>query len=144
MVITYRNHSHAIAPDTPNVTYESLHAPHTPLNRLISYVHSFVMVHYFFWSLIMIGLVVALAWHGYWYISLTLLALYLPGFLNNDQLKRGRPWHAFRQSTFWHPVQRYLEVECVREAPLDPKKQYIFGMHPRKEDGPVAHTHVEE
>jgi len=68
---------------------------------------------------------------GYWYLSLLLLALYLPGFFNNDQYKaNGRPWHSFRRHRVWHLIQSHLNVECVREQKLDPSAKYIFGVYP--------------
>jgi len=64
---------------------------------------------------------------GMWYVSVALLAMYVPTFLNNDQYKSGRPWHAFRTHPIWRLTSRYIGIEVVRTKILDPKKKYMFG-----------------
>lgn len=90
-----------------------------------------IQVHYFLWIIPMIASVVVFYQFGMWYVSVALLAMYVPTFLNNDQYKSGRPWHAFRTHPIWRLTSRYIGIEVVRTKILDPKKKYMFGQSSR-------------
>ena len=96
------------------------------------------MVHYFLWIVPMIASVVVFYQFGMWYISIALLAVYLPTFFNNDQYKSGRPWHAFRTHPIWRLTSRYIGIEVVRTKILDPKKKYMFGQAAEAEAAAAA------
>jgi len=88
------------------------------------------LIHYFLWFIPM-SIVLYIPVHfGYWYISVIMLGFYMKSFFNKDELKKGRPWDAVRTNLVWRLMQNYVKFEVVREAKLDPNRQYIFGLHP--------------
>jgi hypothetical protein len=109
---------------------ESRYVPDSFARKFVGYLFGIIICHYFLWPFAMIGFLVALWRMGFWWLSLIFLIAYLPGFFNNDQLKLGRPWHAFRKHKIWHLIQSHLNVELVREQALDASKKYIFGVYP--------------
>ncbi len=129
-VISFRNHHHAFDPSDPSITFIGRAKPLTAPRRLLQFVFSWTMIHYFLWIFPMIGLIYGLYAVGLWYLSVLLLALYIPTFLNNDQYKSGRPWHALRSSPLWRLTSRYIGAEVIRTKKLDPTKRYMFGLYP--------------
>ena len=138
MVISYRNHHNTFSPSDPNVTFINSAKPLTPVRRLLQFIFTTVMVHYFLWIVPMIASVVVFYQFGMWYVSVALLGVYLPTFFNNDQYKSGRPWHAFRTHPIWRLTSRYIGIEVVRTKILDPKKKYMFGQSAEAEAEAVA------
>jgi hypothetical protein len=129
LTITYRQYNHLYT------NHRIIDRSHTSDQAyeptLLEWILAFIIVHYFLWMIAMIGGVALIWYSGYKYIAIALVLIYLPSYFNKDEWKIGRPWHSMRlSSTIWHPMQRYLQVEAVREAKLDPHKQYIFAAHP--------------
>lgn len=122
-IITYRDHHNAFSKDDKNVTYVDLSQQSTPFRRFMQFFFSIVMVHYFLWIFAMVGLLYFFYWLGAWPISILLLGLYIPTFLNGDQYKKGRPWHWFRMHKVWRLTSRYIGIEVVRTKVLDPTKK---------------------
>ncbi|KAI8972643.1 diacylglycerol acyltransferase [Pilobolus umbonatus] len=51
-------------------------------------------------------------------------------FVDKTPEKGGRRIEAFRQMRLWNYFADYFPVKLVKEADLDPSKNYIFGYHP--------------
>jgi hypothetical protein len=130
LVISFRSHHHAYDPKDPNVTFIDRSVPLTAPRRLLQFIFSLTIVHYFLWIIPMVGLLYIFYSLGLWYISALLFALYLPGFVDNSQFKSGRPWPALRQCSLWRLTSRYIGVEVVRTRVLDPSKRYMFAFYP--------------
>ena len=131
LVVTYRNHHNTFKADDPNVTIVNKTFKNmNPLVRLLQFTYSMIMVHYFLWIFPMFGSLYFFYVIGAWPISVLLLAIYIPTFINGDQYKKGRPWNGFRMSSLWDLTLNYCGVEVVRTQPLDPTKKYIFGLYP--------------
>lgn len=92
-----------------------------------------VMIHYLLWGP-MAGLALAILALSFGIYGVAFgavcIALYIPSFLNADPFRTGRVWESFRQSSWWSAAHKYLRIKVIREAKLDPSKQYIFGLHP--------------
>ena len=58
----------------------------------------------------MIAVLIALWIVGFWWLSILLVCLYMPSFLNGDHLRLGRPWHAFRFGCVIHRFHLTLRV----------------------------------
>jgi hypothetical protein len=71
-----------------------------------------------------------LFYYGYWYISLLMITLYIPSYIDGSQYKTGRPWNWYRQNKLWYLSHQYTELELVRTMKLNNKKRYIFAVHP--------------
>jgi hypothetical protein len=127
LAVSYRNNAHVFPKEKiirRDVNQGGL------LTDLFGFLFAFLIVHYFMWGLAMFGFVFLVYKSGHPFIALVLILAYLPSFLRPYQFKLGRPWRFFRTNKLWWPIQRYLKVEVVRTAALDPQKQYIFGVHP--------------
>ena len=92
--------------------------------RAVGLVYSFVLIHYLFWGLIAAAVLVWMFRRGPLgaYLSIGMVLLYVPTFLNPVQKKLGRPWDAFRQLGLWKLTQEYLKLRIVRTKKLDPEK----------------------
>jgi hypothetical protein len=130
LVISYRNHHHAFADNDKTARIINRAARLTAPRRLLQFIFSMVMVHYFLWIVPMVGSLYLFYSIGLWWISVIMLAVYIPTFINNDQFKKGRPWDGFRQSSLWRLTSRYIGIEVIRTKKLDPSKKYIFGFYP--------------
>ena len=64
----------------------------------------------------MIGVLYLFYALGLWPVSVALLAYYMRTFLNGDQYKSGRPWHAFRRHKLWDFINLYLKVDQTHAA----------------------------
>lgn len=102
----------------------------TPAYTLAQHFHGIVLIHYFLWFIPMLFVLYVPTYFGYWWVSWIMLTVYLRTYYNGDELKRGRPWDWLRKNPIWELMQNYVQLEVVREAKLDPKRQYIFGIHP--------------
>jgi hypothetical protein len=101
-----------------------------PIYKVAQHIYGAILIHYFLWFIPMIIFLCIPLHFGYWYISLAIFAVYTRSFINRDELKQGRPWDAVRKNPIWRLMQNYVKLEVVREAKLDPSRQYIFGYHP--------------
>ncbi|KAL0477256.1 2-acylglycerol O-acyltransferase [Acrasis kona] len=126
LTVSYRNTNH-IFPDGEIIDRTQ---PVSKAREVLGYAFALVVVHYFLWVFVVIG-VLWLIYVMLGKIAATIfLLIYIQSFLRMDQFKTGRPWPSLRQNSLWHVVHKYLGVEAVRTAELDPHKQYIFGIHP--------------
>lgn len=128
LTITYRKDKH-VYDLRKHTNVIDLSEPQTK-PTFIQWVLAIFVVHYFLW--VFVGIAVLYIVYAFIskYAALGLLVAYVPSYMKRDEFKLGRPWHSLRQHSVWHPLQRYLRVEAVRESKLDPYKQYIFGIHP--------------
>jgi diacylglycerol O-acyltransferase 2, plant len=59
------------------------------------------------------------------------IGLYIHTVYQDDcHLKLGRAWHWLQEHSMWTLCHHFGQIEIVREAELDPKRQYIFGIYP--------------
>eukprot|EP00128_Syssomonas_multiformis_P000790 Colp12_sorted_trinity150504_noHs@30205 len=59
-----------------------------------------------------------------------LLLVYIPSYLDGTEKNGGRPSKAFQSLGVWNALKRRLNLKLVKTADLDPKYQYIMGLHP--------------
>eukprot|EP00162_Nutomonas_longa_P004845 comp15554_c0_seq1/m.23808 comp15554_c0_seq1/g.23808 ORF comp15554_c0_seq1/g.23808 comp15554_c0_seq1/m.23808 type:complete len:339 (-) comp15554_c0_seq1:66-1082(-) len=66
-----------------------------------------------------------------WRFALPFL-LYLPSYVSLAELHGGRPeFNAWIRGSFiWRVLAWYFKLDLVKTVELDPKKAYIFGLHP--------------
>ncbi|POM69714.1 Diacylglycerol O-acyltransferase [Phytophthora palmivora] len=101
------------------------------MQNFVTDVFSFITAHYFIWSWPFLGLFYYLHKRGLDYISIAMVALYLPSFFSGAQKTgKGNVWDSLRTSSIWGLMNKFLRIKIIREQELDPKKQYIFGFHP--------------
>ncbi|EGZ24863.1 hypothetical protein PHYSODRAFT_256907 [Phytophthora sojae] len=101
------------------------------VQNLLTDVFSFVTVHYFVWSWPFLGLFYYLHQRGLNYVSIAMVALYLPSFFSGAQKTgKGNVWESLRTSSLWGLMNKFLRIKIIREQELDPEKKYIFGFHP--------------
>ncbi|KAF4137478.1 Diacylglycerol acyltransferase domain-containing protein [Phytophthora infestans] len=101
------------------------------MQNAITNVFSFITAHYFVWSWPFLGLFYFLHRRGLDYVSIAMVALYLPSFLSGAQKTgKGNVWEALRTSSVWGLMNKFLRIKIIREQELDPNKQFIFGFHP--------------
>ncbi|KAG1705339.1 hypothetical protein DVH05_004270 [Phytophthora capsici] len=99
--------------------------------NLLTDAFSFVTVHYFVWSWPFLALFYFFHQHGLDYVSVAMVALYLPSFFSGAQKTgKGNEWEALRTSSLWGLVNKFLRIKIIREQELDPSKKFIFGFHP--------------
>ncbi|ETO82559.1 hypothetical protein F444_03333 [Phytophthora nicotianae P1976] len=106
---------------------------HVPLwvQNFLTDVFSFVTTHYFVWSFPFLVLFNCLHQHGLDYVSVAMIALYLPSFFNGAQKTgQGNEWVAVRTSSLWGLMNKFLRMKIIREQELDSRGKYIFGFHP--------------
>ncbi|KAF0700338.1 Aste57867_9151 [Aphanomyces stellatus] len=107
----------------------------TFLADIIEVVVSFILVHYLLWFGAVFSILYSIHWSGYTYVSIAAVVLYVPVFFNKAHVKLtpaegGMQWDGFRTHALWTLLCSYMKLDILREAPLDPSKQYIFGCHP--------------
>ncbi|POM66996.1 Hypothetical protein PHPALM_17072, partial [Phytophthora palmivora] len=111
------------------------------MQNFVTDVFSFITAHYFIWSWPFLGLFYYLykvtkistfcMMRGLDYISIAMVALYLPSFFSGAQKTgKGNVWDSLRTSSIWGLMNKFLRIKIIREQELDPKKRYIFGFHP--------------
>ncbi|KAG2779747.1 hypothetical protein PC129_g13580 [Phytophthora cactorum] len=101
------------------------------MQNFITDVFSFITAHYFVWSWPFLALFYYLHKRGLDYVSIAMLAVYLPSFFSGAQKTgKGNVWESLRTSSMWGLMNKFLRIKIIREQELDPKKQYIFGFHP--------------
>ncbi|KAJ8566177.1 hypothetical protein ON010_g6948 [Phytophthora cinnamomi] len=101
------------------------------MQNLLTDIFSFVTVHYFVWSWPFLGLFFYLHQRGLDYVSIAMVALYLPSFFSGAQKTgKGNVWESLRTSSLWGLMNKFLRIKIIREQELDPQKRYIFGFHP--------------
>eukprot|EP01041_Mallomonas_annulata_P005847 gene5847-11812_t len=59
-------------------------------------------------------------------IILSLIAAYIPSYLDSDYTTDGRVWPAFQRFKFWDHFANYFKGQVITETPLDSKQLYIF------------------
>ncbi|KAG2813867.1 hypothetical protein PC129_g13581 [Phytophthora cactorum] len=101
------------------------------MQNFLTDVFSFVTAHYFVWSFPFLALFYFLHQHELDYVSVAMIALYLPSFFSGAQKTgKGNEWEAVRMSNLWGLMSKFLRIKIIREQELDPKKKFIFGFHP--------------
>lgn len=131
LVYTFRSHHNAYTEEDGSGATIVRKPTKTGLAYTIAqYFHGFILIHYFLWFIPMLMVLYLPTYFGYWWVSWIMLTMYLRTYYNGDELKRGRPWDWLRANKIWELMQGYLQLEVVREAKLDPNRQYIFGTHP--------------
>ncbi|KAF0700339.1 Aste57867_9152 [Aphanomyces stellatus] len=103
--------------------------------EVLEFWATFITIHYMQWFWFVSFGLYYLHTIGYTYVSLGLILAYLPIFFNGAHLKPtpevgGMQCDYIRMHPIWHLVSSYLKIDIVREAKLDPSKQYVFGGHP--------------
>ncbi|ETV84621.1 hypothetical protein H257_03774 [Aphanomyces astaci] len=96
---------------------------------------SIIAIHYLVWPVFTGVFLYYIHTLGYTYVSVALILAYVPTFLNNAHMKLtpkegGMQWDWLRQHSAWKFMCSYTKLEIVREAELDPTKQYVFAYHP--------------
>lgn len=131
LVYTFRKHHNAYEEgDGSGATIIRKEAPTGVPYTIVQYFHGFILIHYFLWFIPMLFALYIPTYFGYYWVSWLMLAAYMRSYYNGDELKKGRPWPWLRRLSIWELMQSYLGLEVVREAKLDPERQYIFGTHP--------------
>ncbi|CAL8101517.1 unnamed protein product [Orchesella dallaii] len=131
LVYTFRSHHNAYQEeDGSGATIIRKEIKPGVLRTIAQYFHGVILIHYFLWFIPMFFMLYLPTYFGYWWVSWIMLTMYLRTYYTVDELKRGRPWNWLRTHRLWKLMQNYLQLEVVREAKLDPKRQYIFGTHP--------------
>ncbi|ETW00651.1 hypothetical protein H310_07219 [Aphanomyces invadans] len=101
----------------------------------LEFIMSFTAIHYLVWPVFTSIFLYYIHKIGYTYVSVALVLVYLPTFLNNAHKKLtpkegGMQWDWLREHSLWNLMCSYTKLEIVREAALDPTKQYVFAYHP--------------
>ncbi|OQR81994.1 diacylglycerol O-acyltransferase [Thraustotheca clavata] len=101
----------------------------------LQFIIVFISIHYLQWAWAALIVLYYFYHIGYGYISIALVAVYLPMFLNGAHRKvtpekGGKQWKGLRNHGIWNLMCEYLGMEIIREQELDPEKQYIFSCHP--------------
>ncbi|KAH9193324.1 hypothetical protein AeNC1_004699 [Aphanomyces euteiches] len=102
---------------------------------LVELLAVFLVSHCLLWAILPLLALAYVGYMGYWYISAAVIVAYLPIYLNGAETKvlpsqGGMQSDSFRQDRLWQLVASYLQLECIREAPLNPTERYVFGLHP--------------
>eukprot|EP00823_Brevimastigomonas_motovehiculus_P009485 TRINITY_DN9158_c0_g1_i1.p1 TRINITY_DN9158_c0_g1~~TRINITY_DN9158_c0_g1_i1.p1 ORF type:complete len:336 (-),score=43.47 TRINITY_DN9158_c0_g1_i1:30-1037(-) len=63
-------------------------------------------------------------------LSIIAILLYLPQYLSLAELNGGRPSPWVRQWRLWNWAQKYFQLQLIKTVDLDPRRQYLFGLHP--------------
>ena len=68
----------------------------------------------------------------HWSIAITLIAIYVPSFLDGTEIGHGRtPWKRLKRG--WLPTwlaHSFFRMKLVKTQDLDSTKRYIFAVHP--------------
>ncbi|KAF0700340.1 Aste57867_9153 [Aphanomyces stellatus] len=96
---------------------------------------SLFVIHYFWWFWGVCCILYYVHWCGYTVVSVGLIVAYLPVYMNGAHKKvtvaeGNQKWDWLRTHPIWTCMCEYMKLDIVREAELDPKKQYVFGFHP--------------
>ncbi|KAG3111939.1 hypothetical protein PI125_g8673 [Phytophthora idaei] len=93
------------------------------MQNFITDVFSFITAHYFVWSWPFLALFYYLHKRGLDYVSIAILAVYLPSFFSGAQKTgKGNVWESLRTSSMWGLMNKFLRIKIIREQELDPKK----------------------
>ena len=77
------------------------------------------------------GLFIYLLFTRFYWISFLYLGWYIYDTLIKDTANRGaRPISFIRHHIVWKKMAQYFPAKLHKTADLDPKKSYIFGLHP--------------
>lgn len=106
-----------------------------PVVEFLQLAMSFVLWHYFFWGFAFASvplLLYAAGWIGLRSVGLTFAGYFAQMVLWRPQLRGGiKPWYRpFIYNPHCDLILTYLDAWVVREAPLDPKRQYLFAWAP--------------